>query len=115
MNNILRQFDWVPPTQINMYYWQGVKRKISKDLGRDIPMQFCLLDGFPPDQFTKSQLFILNVLLTAPRKIITVNWMKLHKHTVKEWAQRKTDVFIWENECGFTVEIRHVSTELGAN
>lgn len=41
--------------------------------------------------------------------------MKLHKHTETEWTQRKTEVFIWENDCGFTVEIRHFSTKVGAN
>ncbi len=79
-------------------YWQGVKREISKVLGYDIPMHpvFFLLDGFPPDQFSKSHLFALHILLMAARKIITVNWMKVHQPTLKEWTQRLNQIYIFE-------------------
>ncbi len=75
-------------------YWQGVKREISKVLGYDIPMHpvFFLLDGFPPDQFSKSHLFALHILLMAARKIITVNWMKVHQPTLTEWIQRLNQI-----------------------
>ncbi len=43
-----------------------------------------LLDGFPPDLLSKSHLFVLNILLMAARKIITVNWMKKHELTHTE-------------------------------
>ncbi len=79
-------------------YWQGVKREISKVLGYDIPMHpvFFLLDGFPPDQFSKSHLFALHILLMAARKIITVNWMKVHQPTLTEWIQRLNQIYIFE-------------------
>lgn len=67
---------------IGIVYWQGVKREISKVLGRDISMHpvFVLLDGFPSDQFSKSHLFVLHIFLIAARKIMTVNWMKVHEY-----------------------------------
>ncbi len=79
-------------------YWQGVKREIRKVLGYDIPMHpvFFLLDGFPPDQFSKSHLFALHILLMAARKIITVNWMKVHQPTLTEWTQRLNQIYIFE-------------------
>ncbi len=95
-------------------YWQGVKREISKVLGYDIPMHpvFFLLDGFPPDQFSKSHRFALHILLMPARKIITVNWMKVHQPTLTEWTQRLNQIYIWENDSGLTAEIGHFSTDL---
>ncbi len=79
-------------------YWQGVKREISKVLGYDIPMHpvFFLLDGFPPDQFSKSHRFALHILLMPARKIITVNWMKVHQPALTEWTQRLNHIYIFE-------------------
>ncbi len=57
---------------------------------------FVLLDGFPPDQFSKSHLFALRILLMAARKIITVNWMKVHQPTLTEWTQRLNQIYIFE-------------------
>ncbi len=57
---------------------------------------FFLLDGFPPDQFSKSHLFALHILLMAAGKIITVNWMKVHQPTLTEWTQRLNQIYIFE-------------------
>ncbi len=57
---------------------------------------FFLLDGFPPDQFSTSHLFALHILLMAARKIITVNWMKVHQPTLTEWTQRLNQIYIFE-------------------
>jgi len=79
-------------------YWQGVKREIDKVLEGDIPMRpdFFLLDSFPPDLFSKSHLFVLHILLMAARKIITVNWMKVHVPTVTEWTYKLKQIYIFE-------------------
>ncbi len=73
---------------------------------------FFLLDGFPPDQFSKPHLFALHILLMAARKIIPVNWMKVHQPTLTEWTQRLNQIYIFEK---MTAEIAHFSTDLGIN
>ncbi len=76
---------------------------------------FLLLDGFPPDQLSKS-LFVLHILLLAARKIITVNWMKMHEPTLTEWTQRLNHIYIYIYIYIllfiylYTVEIRHFPT-----
>ena len=58
--------------------------------------EFFLLDGFPSDQFSKSHLFVLHILLMAARKIITVNWMKVREPTVTEWTHRLKQIYMFE-------------------
>ncbi|KAF7641838.1 hypothetical protein LDENG_00270620 [Lucifuga dentata] len=74
-------------------FWNKVSREIKTVLEKNISFKPCnmILGSFPQNLIGKNKMYMLRALVLTAHKMVTVNWLKLHLPTLKQWTQKEVN------------------------
>ena len=80
-------------------YWNNIKKELDKIFRTDIPLDplSTLLDHTQEQMYNKDQCYIMHILLTVARKMITINWMQPGPPTIDMWVKKVRQIYKMEH------------------